>query len=321
VNPQHTKTKQPPPEEPAVKAPRPTYELADLVSQGEPLSIFTDLVMVGQGASGSVFVANDSRTRKQVAIKQMVIAKQVKSDIVINEIMIMKESQHPSIVNYIDSYVVRDSLWVIMEYVDGGSLTEMITVCESLPENLIATICKITLEGLEYLHTRPNPIIHRDIKSDNILMGLDGSVKITDFGYGAQLGGSADKRASVVGTTYWMAPEVVKGKEYTCKVDVWSLGIMAIECLEGEPPYMKESMLRALFLIASKGCPDLKQPDAMSSEFKDFIKQCTIMDPDERPSSSDLLSHPFFSLAAPTSDLIPFVQRTKAETKRDFSIF
>jgi len=277
--------------------------------------------MIGIGASGSVFVATDTRTKKSVAVKQMIIAKQVKSDIVINEIMIIKESQHFAIVNYIDSYIVKDSLWVIMEYVDGGSLTEMITVCQSIPERLIATICKITLAGLEYLHTRANPIIHRDIKSDNILMGLDGSVKITDFGYGAQLGGATDRRASVVGTTYWMAPEVVRGKEYTCKVDVWSLGIMAIECLEGEPPYMNESMLRALFLIASKGCPDLKKPEAMSPEFKDFIKQCTIMEPDERPSSSELMSHPFFSKGGPNSELIPLVQRTKKETVRDFGIF
>jgi len=121
-----------------------------------------------------------------------------------------------------------------------------------------------------------------------------------------------------VGTTYWMAPEVVKGKDYSCKVDVWSLGILAVECLEEEPPYMQESMLKALFLIASNGCPKLKNPDSVSEELKDFIRGCTIMDPDQRPDSTQLLSHTFFSLAAPTSELIPLVQRTKAETKRDF---
>eukprot|EP01087_Luapelamoeba_hula_P001046 TRINITY_DN1079_c0_g2_i2.p1 TRINITY_DN1079_c0_g2~~TRINITY_DN1079_c0_g2_i2.p1 ORF type:complete len:950 (-),score=193.52 TRINITY_DN1079_c0_g2_i2:107-2956(-) len=294
-------------------------KIEDLVSEGDPLTIYTDLDMIGVGASGSVFVATDSRSGKKVAIKQMVLAKQVKSDIVVNEIMIMKNNQHPAVVNYIDSYLLKGSLWVVMELIDGGSLTELITVCGTIPEPLIATICKVTLEGLEYLHTRPNPIIHRDIKSDNMLMGLDGCVKITDFGYGAQLGGHTDQRASVVGTTYWMAPEVIKGKGYSTKVDVWSLGIMAMEMVEGEPPYMNESMLRALFLIATKGPPDFKNPDSMSEDLKDFIRMCTIMEPDDRPSSSDLLMHPFLLQAAPMTDLIPMVNRTKNETNRDFS--
>ncbi|KAL6054228.1 signal transducing kinase of the PAK [Balamuthia mandrillaris] len=300
----------------------PKARLEELVSKGDPMQIFVDMEQIGVGASGSVYKAKDTRTGKMVAIKQMIIARQVKSDIVVNEIMIMKESQHPSIVNYIDSYIVNGTLWVVMELIEGGSLAELLEVCKTMSETQIALVCKITLAGLEYLHTRPNPIIHRDIKSDNILMGKDGSIKITDFGYGAQLGGGgADKRASVVGTTYWMAPEVVKGKEYSCKVDVWSLGIMAIEMFEGEPPYMNESMLRALFLIASKGCPEFKNPAAMSEEFKDFIHQCTIMEPEDRPSSTDLLSHPFLQMAGPVSELLPLVERTHNEANRDFSIF
>lgn len=141
----------------------------------------------------------------------------MKQDIIINEIQIMKDSHHHAIVNYIDSYIVEGTLWVVMELINGGSLAELIEVgsllpflcvcvcvcssgtcspsffvarqvCKTMNETQIATVCKVVLEGLEYLHTRANPIIHRDIKSDNILLGLDGSIKITDFGYGAQLG-------------------------------------------------------------------------------------------------------------------------------------
>jgi len=307
---------------PVAQPARPQVNIRDLISQGDPIAIFKDMEIIGQGASGSVYSGIDTRTGKQVAIKQMIMSKQVKPDIIINEIQIMKESHHHAIVNYIDSYIVEGTLWVVMELITGGSLAELIEVCKTMTESQIATVCKFVLEGLEYLHTRPNPIIHRDIKSDNILMGLDGSIKITDFGYGAQLGGGGqDKRASVVGTTYWMAPEVVKGKDYSCKVDVWSLGIMALEMAEGEPPYINESMLRALFLIASKGCPDFRNPESMSEEFKDFIRQCTVMDAEQRPSSTQLLSHPFLAMSGPPSDLIPLVERTKKEAQRDFSLF
>jgi serine/threonine protein kinase len=313
----------PPTPQAAPQPARPQVNIRDLISQGDPLTIFKDMEIIGQGASGSVYSAIDTRTGKQVAIKQMIMSKQVKQDIIINEIQIMKDSHHHAIVNYIDSYIVEGTLWVVMELINGGSLAELIEVCKTMCETQIATVCKAVLEGLEYLHTRPNPIIHRDIKSDNILLGLDGSIKITDFGYGAQLGGGAgqDKRASVVGTTYWMAPEVVKGKDYTCKVDVWSLGIMALEMIEGEPPYINESMLRALFLIASKGCPDFRDPDGMSEEFKDFIRSCTVMDADQRPSSTQLLSHPFLTMGGPASELVPLVERTKKEAQRDFSMF
>ncbi|KAL6054967.1 Serine/threonine-protein kinase 36 [Balamuthia mandrillaris] len=291
----------------------PATSLASLVSSGDPLTLFSDMRVIGQGASGMVFKATDLRTNKKVAIKQMEIAKQVKPEILINEITIMKESKHPAIVNFVDAYLIEGKLWVVMELVEGGSLTDVIENCLSdITEPHIARICKDTLEGLVYLHTRDSPIIHRDIKSDNILLGNDGSIKITDFGYGARIGGSyANNRTSVVGTTYWMAPEVVTGKQYTCNVDVWSLGVMAVETVEGEPPYMRESMLKALFLIAKEGIPPFKNPEGMSDALQDFIHQCTIMEAAERPSSSDMLSHPFLEQACSHSDLVPLVRKAQ----------
>eukprot|EP01087_Luapelamoeba_hula_P002242 TRINITY_DN1193_c0_g1_i1.p1 TRINITY_DN1193_c0_g1~~TRINITY_DN1193_c0_g1_i1.p1 ORF type:complete len:749 (+),score=123.85 TRINITY_DN1193_c0_g1_i1:409-2655(+) len=292
-------------------------DLCDLVSNDDPTRLYASMEVIGQGASGSVYRATDLKTQKTVAIKQMIIAQQVKRDILINEIMIMKESHHHGIVNYIDSYIVGGtSLWVVMELIEGGSLTEIIEACldsgYKIKEPQMAYISRVTLEALDYLHTRPNPIIHRDIKSDNILVGKDGSVKLTDFGYGAQLGGGgADKRASVVGTTYWMAPEVVKGKEYSCKVDVWSLGVMAMEMVEGEPPYMNESMLKALFKIAKEGIPPFRDPDSMSGELKDFIKKCCVMDQEQRPTAAMMLQHPFLQRACAQQDIIPLVRVIK----------
>eukprot|EP00005_Dracoamoeba_jomungandri_P002090 CAMPEP_0174251810 /NCGR_PEP_ID=MMETSP0439-20130205/1515_1 /TAXON_ID=0 /ORGANISM="Stereomyxa ramosa, Strain Chinc5" /LENGTH=597 /DNA_ID=CAMNT_0015332229 /DNA_START=67 /DNA_END=1860 /DNA_ORIENTATION=+ len=293
-------------------APKKPVSIAELISMGDPQTIYTDYRIIGQGASGSVFLAKDTRNgNAEVAIKQMVIAKQVKKEIIINEIMIMKESKHDSIVSYIDSYVVNGVLWVVMEFIDGGSLAELLVVHQTMPEGFIAAISKVVLEGLAYLHSGDTPIIHRDIKSENILLGLDGTIKMTDFGYGSKLSSRDDTKTSVVGTTYWMAPELVKGRPYGTKVDVWSAGIMAMEMFEGVPPYLEESMLKALFLIAKKGRPPFKEPENMSEEFQDFICQCTDMDPDTRPSSEELLSHPFLSFAVDPTEMIPAIRTAK----------
>jgi len=300
----------------------PDTEVEDLVSHEDPVTIYTDMQFLGGGASGSVYSAIDSRTGKVVAIKQMVMAKQIKREILVNEIRIMSESRHPSIVQYLDSYIVGGSLWVVMELVTGGSLTEIVeNIRHELQESQMAAICKATLEGLHYLHTRPHPIIHRDIKSDNILVGLDGAVKITDFGYGAQLGGGfATERESVVGTTYWMAPEVVTGRKYKTNVDVWSLGIMALEMVEGEPPYMGEPMLKALYMIAKDGRPPFKNASAMSPELKDFIEKCTIMDPGQRPTAAQMLQHPFLKRACRQEELIPLVLSNKKKKELESTI-
>ncbi|WVQ97785.1 hypothetical protein IAU59_004899 [Kwoniella sp. CBS 9459] len=282
-------------------------KLRSVVSSEDPAQLYSRIKKVGQGASGMVFVAKALQSGKKVAIKQMDLAQQPRKELIVNEIIVMKESQHPNVVNFLDAFLVRNSeLWVVMEYMEGGALTDVIEN-NKLAEDQIAAICLETCRGLQHLHSRS--IIHRDIKSDNLLMNAHGEVKITDFGFCAKLTEQKSKRATMVGTPYWMAPEVVKQKEYGAKVDIWSLGIMAIEMIENEPPYLDEEPLKALYLIATNGTPTLKHPERLSQDLKHFLSVCLCVDVSFRATSSELLK-----LACPVRDLAPLLQFKQTST-------
>jgi len=294
-----------------------TVTIQDLVVPGDPLTLFTDMKKIGEGAAGEIFLTTRVGDTRKLAAKKMTLNQQ-NIALMTTEISIMKNSRHPNVVEYIESYLVRDKLWVIMEYMDGGCLTEILDQFEQiqLSEPQIAYVCSCTLRALSYIHSFHR--IHRDIKSDNLLLGMNGDVKLADFGYAAQLTQTKQKRTTIVGTPYWMAPEVIRGQNYDTKVDIWSLGIMVMEMLEGEPPYMEFPPLRALFLITTKGVPPLKNPQAHSAELQSFLNLCLEKSPDARGSADQLLAHPFIRMACRPAEFAKAIEEARRAKDEGF---
>lgn len=288
--------------------------LKRICDDGDPRELFRSFNKIGQGASGGVYTGYERATNRLVAIKQMNLEQQPKKDLIINEILVMKDSCHPNIVNYIASYLCIGELWVVMEFMEGGSLTDVVTF-NIMTEGQIASVCRETLMGLQHLHSKG--VIHRDIKSDNILLSNEGNIKLTDFGFCATINETHNKRTTMVGTPYWMAPEVVTRKEYGRKVDIWSLGIMAIEMIEGEPPYLTESPLRALWLIATNGTPQIRNEEELSPVFRDFLCFALKVDPEKRASAHDLLRHDFMKQCVDLGQLAPLVRAAREQRAQE----
>lgn len=289
--------------------------LDELVKKMNPLKQFCSISKIGEGTFGEVFVGTDRKTLNKVAIKKMDLNDNYEEDL-ITEIEMLKICNHENIVKFIDAYQWGDDLWVVMEFMGGGSLTEILEQFKyiKLTEPQIAFVCLETLKALEYIHSHHR--IHRDIKSDNVLLTHKGEIKLADFGYTVQLTEKKDKRNTTIGTPYWEAPEVITGDLYDTKVDIWSLGIMALEMAMGEPPYMDLPPLTALRLIVLDGIPPLSETK-WSKEFCDFVNQCLKIKVEQRSSASQLLRHSFLNKACGKHEIARVIKKVRNIKKRE----
>ena len=222
----------------------------------------------------------------------------------------MQQCDSPYVVKYYGSYFKGSDLWIVMEYCGGGSVSDIMRLRKkTLKEKEIATILKDTLEGLVYLHQRRK--IHRDIKAGNILLNSEGHAKLADFGVAGQLTDTMAKRNTVIGTPFWMAPEVIQEIGYDCLADIWSLGITALEMAEGKPPYGDIHPMRAIFMIPQKPAPTFKRPELWSPELIEFVSKCLVKNPEKRATAVDLLKHDFINSAPEVGSLLPLINEAK----------
>ncbi|XP_040901869.1 serine/threonine-protein kinase PAK 4 [Toxotes jaculatrix] len=279
-----------------------------VVDPGDPRTYLDHYIKIGEGSTGIVCIATVKTTGKLVAVKKMDLRKQQRRELLFNEVVIMRDYHHENVVEMYNSYLVGDELWVVMEFLEGGALTDIVTHTR-MNEEQIATVCLSVLKALSVLHTQG--VIHRDIKSDSILLTHDGWVKLSDFGFCAQVSKEVQRRKSLVGTPYWMAPELISRLPYGQEVDIWSLGIMVIEMVDGEPPYFNEPPLKAMKMIRDNLPPKLKNLHKVSPVLKGFLDRMLVRDPAQRATASELLKHPFLTKAGPPSCIVPLMRQNR----------
>ncbi|KAM3875596.1 serine/threonine-protein kinase PAK 4 isoform 1-T1 [Diretmus argenteus] len=279
-----------------------------VVDPGDPRTYLDHYIKIGEGSTGIVCIATVKTTGKLVAVKKMDLRKQQRRELLFNEVVIMRDYHHDNVVEMYNSYLVGDELWVVMEFLEGGALTDIVTHTR-MNEEQIATVCLSVLKALSVLHTQG--VIHRDIKSDSILLTHDGRVKLSDFGFCAQVSKEVQRRKSLVGTPYWMAPELISRLPYGPEVDIWSLGVMVIEMVDGEPPYFNEPPLKAMKMIRDNLPPKLKNLHKVSPLLKGFLDRMLVRDPTQRAVASELLKHPFLTKAGPPSCIVPLMRQNR----------
>ncbi|ORX83172.1 serine/threonine kinase 3 [Anaeromyces robustus] len=262
---------------------------------GNPDDLFTFIGKIGEGSYGSVYKAIHKRTSEIVSIKVVPIEDDYND--IIKEINFMKSIICPQVVRFYGSFIKEDiELWIVMEYCAAGSVSDIMRLRkQTLTEEQIAVIIKSTLQGLVYMHSHMK--IHRDIKAGNILLNAKGEAKLADFGVSGQLSDSTAKRNTVIGTPYWMAPEVIQENGYGVSADIWSLGITCIEMAQGHPPYNNIHPMRAIFVIPARPPPKLEHPEKFSEDFNNFIALCLVKKPEERMTATQLLDTPFMKKA------------------------
>ncbi|KAG8435322.1 hypothetical protein GDO86_013324 [Hymenochirus boettgeri] len=272
---------------------------------------------LGDGAFGKVYKAQNKENGILAAAKVIDTKSDEELEDYMVEIDILASCDHPHIVKLLDAFYYENNLWILIEFCAGGAVDAVMLELERpLTEPQIRVVCKQTLEALIYLHE--SKIIHRDLKAGNILLTLDGDVKLADFGVSAKNTRTLQRRDSFIGTPYWMAPEVVmcetsKDKPYDFKADVWSLGVTLIEMAQIEPPHHELNPMRVLLKIAKAEPPTLAQPSKWSPDFNDFLKKCLEKNVDARWTTAQLLQHPFVSVVNSNKPVRELIAEAKAE--------
>jgi len=261
---------------------------------------YKNLQQIGKGGFGRVYLANSELDNdKLIAIKRMPheTTKQKRKNF--QEIRFLKYcNSNPNIIKYIRSSLFKDELWLVTEYLDGGTLTQAVTH-HKFQEPEISYISKEILNALKFLHD--NWLAHRDLKSANIMLDMSGNIKLIDFGLCSDI--SQGEVVHMVGSPFWMPPEMIQRKPHGLLVDIWSFGICLMEMANGHPPNRKSSF-QAMFVAATTGYPEPLEASHWSPDLKDFIGKCVQVLPTARSDVATLLKHSFLKKAFERQDMI-----------------
>uniref|UniRef100_A0A665XCM3 non-specific serine/threonine protein kinase n=1 Tax=Echeneis naucrates TaxID=173247 RepID=A0A665XCM3_ECHNA len=286
-----------------------------------PEEIWDIIGELGDGAFGKVYKAQNKQNGTLAAAKVIDTKTEDELEDYMVEIDILASCDHHYIVKLLDAFYYEGKLWILIEFCAGGAVDAIMLELErALTEPQIRVVCKQTLEALIYLHE--NKVIHRDLKAGNILLSLDGDVKLADFGVSAKNTKTLQRRDSFIGTPYWMAPEVVmcetsKDRPYDYKADIWSLGVTLIELAQIEPPNHEMNPMRVLLKIAKSEPPTLMHPSRWSPEFSDFLRKALDKNVDNRWSAVQLLQHPFVTSVTDSKPLRELIAEAKAEVTEE----
>ncbi|XP_054907266.1 serine/threonine-protein kinase 10 [Poeciliopsis prolifica] len=286
-----------------------------------PNDIWEIVGELGDGAFGKVYKACNKETGVLAAAKVIETKCEEELEDYMVEIDILAKCDHHYIVKLLDAFYYENKLWIMIEFCAGGAVdANMLELDRGLTEPQIRVVCRQMLEALNYLHHMK--IIHRDLKAGNILLTLEGDIKLADFGVSAKNTKTLQRRDSFIGTPYWMAPEVVmcetmKDAPYDYKADIWSLGITLIELAQIEPPHHELNPMRVLLKVAKSEPPTLDQPSKWSRDFKDFLRKALDKNPESRPSAAQLLEHPFVKTVTSNRPLMELVAEAKAEVMEE----
>ncbi|XP_040905779.1 STE20-like serine/threonine-protein kinase isoform X2 [Toxotes jaculatrix] len=286
-----------------------------------PEEIWEIIGELGDGAFGKVYKAQNKQNGTLAAAKVIDTKTEDELEDYMVEIDILASCNHHYIVKLLDAFYFEGKLWILIEFCAGGAVDAIMLELERpLTEPQIRVVCKQTLEALSYLHE--NKIIHRDLKAGNVLLSLDGDVKLADFGVSAKNTKTLQRRDSFIGTPYWMAPEVVmcetsKDRPYDYKADIWSLGVTLIELAQIEPPNHEMNPMRVLLKIAKSEPPTLMHPSRWSPEFNDFLRKALDKNVDNRWSAVQLLQHPFVTSVTDSKPLRELIAEAKAEVTEE----
>ncbi|BBM99293.1 mitogen-activated protein kinase kinase 3 [Marchantia polymorpha subsp. ruderalis] len=250
---------------------------------------------IGWGASSVVRKAIHIPTHRILALKKINVFEKEKRQQLLNEIRTLCEAPRiKGLVEFYGAFYSPDSgqISIALEYMDGGSLADIVRAKKFIPEPILSVITRKVLHGLQFLHAERH-LVHRDIKPANLLINLNGEPKITDFGISAGLDNSIAMCATFVGTVTYMSPERINNECYSYPADIWSLGLALLECGTGEFPYNANKGPVNLMLQVMYDPSPSPPADRFSWEFRSFVDACLAKEAEARPTAEQLLSHPF----------------------------